>query len=207
MLYPIIYADPPWRYEYPPMGATNRSIEKHYQTMSIEEIKSMNIPSADNGVLFLWATAPKLKECIDVMIHWGYQYRTCMSWDKEVIGMGYWFRNQHELLLVGLKGKFSPPIPSQRISSVWREKRTKHSKKPDGIRQWIAECYPEVPKLELFARQKTSGWDVFGNEVEGSIRLPTLPAPDKGDSSAFQALSTPEVDPNLGNESTPALCG
>ena len=101
-----------------------------------------------------------------------------MSWDKEVIGMGYWFRNQHELLLVGLKGKFSPPVPAQRMSSVWREKRTKHSKKPDGIREWIGKCYPDVPKLELFARQRVAGWDVFGNEVEGSIRLPTKHAPE-----------------------------
>ena len=167
MKYQIIYADPPWRYEHPPIGASNRSIENHYPTMTIDEIKSLPIPADDNAVLFLWATAPKLKECIDVMLAWGFQYRTCMVWDKDIIGMGYWFRNQYELLLVGLRGKFSPPIPSDRPSSVWRERRTKHSKKPDGIRDWIGRCFPLATKLELFARQKTDGWDVFGNEVDG----------------------------------------
>ncbi|HEC66858.1 MAG TPA: adenine methyltransferase [bacterium] len=173
--YQIIYADPPWRYEHPPMGATNRSIENQYPTMSLPEIKDLiyTLPMefAENAVLFLWATAPKLAECLEVMKVWGFEYRTCLSWDKEIIGMGYWFRNQHELLLVGLRGKFSPPTPQNRFSSVWREKRTKHSKKPDGIRAWIQKCYPDIPKIELFARQKTEGWDVWGNEVKSDIEL------------------------------------
>lgn len=170
--YQIIYADPPWRYEYPPMGATNRSIENHYQTMSIDEIKALPIPRTETDcVCFMWATAPKLKECIDALESWGFQYRTCLSWDKEKMGMGYWFRNQHELLLVGLRGKFSPPVPSKRIRSVYREVRGKHSKKPDFIRNWIMECFPDIPKVELFARQKTEGWDVWGNEVESDIEL------------------------------------
>lgn len=78
--------------------------------MELEEIKTLSIPSADNAVLFLWATAPKLKEALEVMEAWGFEYRTNAVWDKEIIGMGYWFRGQHELLLVGVKGEFSPPF-------------------------------------------------------------------------------------------------
>ena len=168
MLYSIIYADPPWQYT---PAVKNRKIENHYPTMPLQDICDMKIPSSKNSVLFLWATASKLPDCLLVMKAWGFQYKSQLSWDKEIIGMGYWFRGQHELLLVGTKGKFSPPKQCDRISSVWREKRTRHSKKPDGIREWISSCYPDVPKLELFARQRVEGWDVYGNEVENSISL------------------------------------
>ena len=171
--YQIIYADPPWRYEHPPIGSKNRAIENHYPTMTIKNICELPIRNLydTNCALFLWATAPKLKECLDVMSAWGFQYRTCMVWDKEIIGMGYWFRNQHELLLVGKVGKLSPPEPSNRISSVFKQRRNKHSKKPDGIRDYITQNYINTPKIELFAREKTEGWDVWGNEVESDIEL------------------------------------
>lgn len=179
--YQIIYADPPWRYEHPPIGSKGRAIERHCATMSLEDIKLLEIPSEDNSVLFLWATAPKLKECLEVMNVWGYLYRTCAVWDKEMMGMGYWFRNQHEILLIGLKGKFSPPIPQMRERSVYREKRTKHSKKPNYFRDLITKWYPNKTKLEMFAREDVNidlwgkntfdGWDVWGNEVESDIKI------------------------------------
>ena len=176
--YQIIYADPPWRYNFCKDNADK--IEKHYPTMSLEEICNLNVPSEDNSVLYLWATAPKLLEALKVMKSWGFKYKTHMIWDKEWIGMGYWFRGQHELLLVGVKGKFSPPKNKQRISSVFREKRTGHSKKPDKIRELINEWYPDKTKIELFARKPKgqlfedksfNGWDVWGNEVESDIKL------------------------------------
>jgi N6-adenosine-specific RNA methylase IME4 len=92
-----------------------------------------------------------------------------LAWDKEIIGLGYWFRNQHELLLVGSKGRFSSPQPTLRVSSVLRERRREHSQKPGVIRQWISEWYPTQAKLELFAREKTEGWDCWGNELESDI--------------------------------------
>lgn len=110
----MIYADPPWLYNHAPMGGNNRSIERHYPTMSVDAIKNLKVPSNKNSVLFLWATSPKLKEALDVMQCWGFEYKTNMVWDKKIIGMGYWFRGQHELLLVGVKGKFSPPTPHAR---------------------------------------------------------------------------------------------
>lgn len=167
--YQIIYADPPWRYNF--SKSNSREIENQYKTMSLEDIKGLDIPSENNSVLYLWATAPKLIEALEVMKSWGFEYKTQLAWDKEIIGMGYWFRGQHELLLVGVRGKFSPPEQGLRISSVYREKRGKHSVKPDRIREYISEWYPDKVKIELFARQKTDGWDVWGNEVESDIVL------------------------------------
>jgi len=134
--------------------------------MLLEEIKVLDIPSAENSVLFLWATAPKLKEALEVMEAWGFSYRTCAVWDKEKIGMGYWFRGQHELLLVGVKGNFSPPAEENRFPSVIREPRTEHSRKPEIVYNMLETMFPCARFLELFARATTvkigqSG----GNEV------------------------------------------
>ena len=167
--YQVIYADPPWRYDF--SKSNSRKIENQYPTMSIEEICNLKIPSDDNAVLYLWATAPKLIEALDVIKAWGFTYKTNAVWDKEKIGMGYWFRSQHELLLVATKGKFSPPDASLRISSVLKDKRTKHSKKPSQIRDYIASWYPDKDKVELFARETSVGWDVFGNEVSTTIKI------------------------------------
>lgn len=161
--YQIIYADPPWNYRH--CASNSRKIENQYPTMSLDDIKNLQIPTDDNAVLYLWATAPKLLEAMSVLVAWGFDYRTCSIWDKEIIGMGYWFRGQHELLLVGVKGRFSPPSQTMRISSVYKERRTRHSKKPDAIRDFISKWYPDKTKIELFAREEHAGWDVWGNEV------------------------------------------
>lgn len=167
--YQIIYADPPWRYDF--SKSDSREIENKYPTMSVEDICALSVPSDNNSILYLWATAPKLKEALKVMEAWGFEYKTHAIWDKEIIGMGYWFRGQHELLLVGVKGKMSPPEQYKRISSVWKERRKAHSEKPNGIREHIDNWYPHLAKIELFARYKPSGWDVWGNEVVSDIDL------------------------------------
>ena len=81
-LYPIIYCDPPWTYEH--SSSDSRKIENHYPTMTLEEI--CLLPVADiatpDSVLFLWTTSPKLAESMQVIDAWGYEYRTCMVWDK-----------------------------------------------------------------------------------------------------------------------------
>lgn len=161
--YNVIYADPPWRYDFSKDNADK--IENHYPTMTVEDICKLPIPSAENSVLYLWATAPKLIEALMVMKAWGYTYKTQAVWDKKSIGMGYWFRGQHEILLIGVKGKISPPCSKFRVSSVYSEKKTKHSKKPDFFRNLIGNIFPECSKIELFARQHADGWDCWGNEV------------------------------------------
>lgn len=165
--YQVVYADPPWRYRF---GFKDRAIEKHYNTLPLDKIKELKIPIENNCVLFLWATAPKLKDAMEVMGAWGFEYKTCAIWDKKIIGMGLWFRGQHELLLVGTKGKFSPPAESERISSVLREKRKEHSKKPDFVRYLIEKWFPDKNKIELFARNRVEGWDCFGNELSDTIQ-------------------------------------
>lgn len=167
--YQVIYADPPWKYDF--SKSNSREIENQYQTMTVKEICDLAIPSDKNSVLYLWATAPKLKEALKVMESWGFEYKTHAIWDKELTGMGYWFRGQHELLLVGVKGKFSPPEPSHRFSSVYKERRGKHSKKPVWLKNEIFAFTRNLEHLELFAREKTEGWDVWGNEVESDIEI------------------------------------
>ena len=169
--YQIILADPPWRYDF--SRSDSREIENKYPTMSIDEICAIKVQSDENAVLYLWATAPKLREALRVMESWNFEYKTHAIWDKEIIGMGYWFRGQHELLLVGTKGHVSPPPQAERISSVYKERRTKHSKKPLAIRDIITNSFPaDWKRLEMFAREKTSpSWDVWGNEVENDITL------------------------------------
>jgi len=161
--YSVILCDVPWSYEF--SKDNSDSIDYHYPTMTLQEIKDLKIPSADNAVIFFWATAPKLKEALEVLGAWGFEYKTCAVWDKEWIGMGYWFRGQHELLLVGVKGSFSPPPEECRFSSVIREKRREHSRKPDKVYEMIETMFPQEKKLELFARNKRPGWMVWGNEV------------------------------------------
>lgn len=170
--YQVIYADPPWRYSF--SKSDSRKIENQYPTMDVEDICKMQIPSDDNAVLYLWGTAPKLVEALQVMKAWGFTYKSHAIWNKEKIGMGYWFRGQHELLLVGVKGKFSPPKSEQRIGSVITEKRGIHSKKPDRIRDYIKKWYSDKNCLEIFARNRTKGWDVFGNEVVSDVEIETL---------------------------------
>jgi N6-adenosine-specific RNA methylase IME4 len=164
--YPVILADPPWEYEFSKDDAD--AIENHYPTMSVEALCDLNVEdlTTEDAVLFLWATNPKLEEALEVITAWGFNYRTNACWDKEWIGPGYYFRSRHELLLVATKGALPVPRPQARPDSVIREKRTKHSKKPDQIYDLIESMYPELPKVELFARQARSGWSRWGNEVE-----------------------------------------
>jgi len=166
--YPVIYADPPWRYENAPMGGDNRAIENHYPTMTLEEICALPVGAlaADDAVLFLWATAPKLSECMTVIEAWGFTYRTCMVWVKEQIGMGYWARSQHELLLIAKKGEIPPPPPSARPSSVLMAPRDKHSAKPHEYYELIEAMCPGLPKIELFCRSPQPGWAVWGNQSQ-----------------------------------------
>lgn len=179
--YNIIYADPPWSYKdkrdkHPRMcgGATS-----HYNTMSLEQIKALPIKdlAADNCMLFLWVTFPNLQEGLDVIKAWGFTYKTLgFSWiktnknnGKPFFGIGYYTKSNCEVCLIGVKGK--PIKVSNSVSSVVISPRQEHSKKPDEIRDKIIELCGDVPRIELFARQKTEGWDVWGNEVESDINL------------------------------------
>ena len=162
-LFNIIYADPPWQYEHE--ISDSRKIENQYPTMKLEQIAALKIPAAKNSILFLWSTNPKLKEALWIMEKWGFDYRTNLVWAKDKIGMGYYFRSQHELLLVGKKGNYPMPESANRPSSLVTFPRLKHSKKPEIIYSIIEGMYPEAKKIELFHRgEKRNGWESWGNE-------------------------------------------
>jgi|ETNvirenome_6_85_1030632.scaffolds.fasta_scaffold18740_3 N6-adenosine-specific RNA methylase IME4 len=163
--YPVIYADPPWRYEGAAPGS--RAIENHYPTMTLEDICALPVPNIvpDDAVLFMWATSPMLAVSFDVLSAWGFTYRTCMVWVKNMWGMGSYARQQHEILLIAKRGALPTPEPSNRPSSVVEAPRLEHSAKPEVFYELIEQMYPGVPKVELFARQQRDGWAVFGNQA------------------------------------------
>jgi len=164
--YPVVYADPPWRYEH--SRTDNRQIENHYPTLLLTEICDLPISqlAADTAVLFLWTTSPKLAESMEVIPAWGFTYRTCIVWDKERVGMGYYARQQHELLLIAARGNLPVPEPANRPASVVRLRRdNEHSSKPLEFYDLIERMYPEYKKVELFARHKREGWVAWGNQV------------------------------------------
>lgn len=159
----IVLADPPWRYDFSETEC--REIENNYPTATIEDICSHAPKTTPDSILFLWATAPKLREAMQVVDAWGFTYRTHAVWDKCKIGMGYWFRGQHELLIVATKGKASPPIAENRVSSIFKESRTEHSKKPNCVYEWIESAFVSYKKLEMYARSNRPGWKSWGAEA------------------------------------------
>ncbi len=130
-LYGVIYADPPWSYDN---RCSQGGVHDEYPTMTDAEICALPVPAAKNSVLYLWATAPRLPAGLQVIEAWGYRFKSCAVWDKERLGIGYWFRGQHELLLVGTRGNVRPPATELRISSVIRCRSGLHSRKPDYVR-------------------------------------------------------------------------
>jgi N6-adenosine-specific RNA methylase IME4 len=163
--YPIIYADPPWQYDRP--FSVSREIENHYPTLSIEEICELPVASlaTPDAMLFLWAPSPLLLKGMRVIEQWGFEYLTCAVWVKDKIGMGTYFRQQHELLLLAKRGTTITPDPSKLSSSVLSAPRRSHSEKPAEGYELIERMYPELPKIELFARGGRAGRDVWGNQA------------------------------------------
>jgi N6-adenosine-specific RNA methylase IME4 len=165
--FPVILADPPWRYEHTGVAGPTRRIENHYPTMSLEEICALEVPAADDCVLFLWVTPPKVAEGIRVLDAWGFNFRTSMVWVKDKIGMGYYVRQQHEWLMIAKRGNIPLPDPEDRPSSVIQAPRGAHSEKPEEIHKIIERMYPFLERCELFARKPRDGWASWGNEIGG----------------------------------------
>jgi len=169
-LYGVILADPEWRFDvWSRETGMDRVADNHYVTSPLAEIMRRDVPSiaADDCVLFLWATVPMLAAALRVMEAWGFAYKTHLVWDKVHIGTGYWFRNQHELLLVGTQGKVPAPAMGDQFASLLRSPRGKHSAKPDRVLEMIEAYFPNLPKIELNRRGPARpGWDAWGNEVQ-----------------------------------------
>ena len=168
--YNIIYADPPWSYQGKMM---NSSVTDHYSVMTIDDICKLPVKDiSDNKcILFMWVTLPKLNEFMKVIKSWGFEYKsTAFVWCKKnkisnsfFLGLGRWTRANPEICVLATKGK------PKRLSNSVRQLQVfpieQHSKKPDQFKNLILELVGDLPRIELFARQTTPGWDVWGNQV------------------------------------------
>jgi N6-adenosine-specific RNA methylase IME4 len=167
--YGVIYADPEWRFEvYSRETGMDLTADNHYPTSPTEKIcnRSVSDIAADDCVLFLWATVPMLPQALKVMETWGFAYKSHCTWTKDRIGTGYWFRNKHELLLVGTKGNVPAPAPGTQWPSAIGAPRGRHSEKPEKFYELIEGYFPNLPKIELNARRSRAGWDAWGYEAQ-----------------------------------------
>jgi len=160
----IIYADPPWKYQF--SQANSRSINAHYPPMELNQICELNLPAANDCVLFLWATSPKLVDALKVIKAWGFEYKTSFVWVKDKIGMGYYCRGRHEFLLIATKGTPGIPTTENRFDSVIEYPRKGHSEKPKLVYNLIEKMYPNSQYLELFAINKREGWAGWGLDYD-----------------------------------------
>jgi len=168
--YQIIYADPAWQYDdemKPPRGSAY-----HYDIMHNEELEKLPVQNLadENCILFLWCTYPKLNVVFDLIKAWGFTYKTvAFTWIKTnknsnsyFIGMGRWTRSNPELCLLCTKGK--PKRISNKVRQLVVSPVGEHSKKPNEVRNRIIQLVGDLPRIELFARTKVHGWDVWGND-------------------------------------------
>jgi len=146
----------------------------HYNTMKIDDLKRMKVRDIceKDCLLFMWSSSPHLEVAIDLMKAWGFEYKTiAFVWDKQKPNPGYYTMSTVEICIVGKKGNIPTPRGIRNARQFLSEKRTQHSKKPDEIRNRITQMFPTQKKLEMFARNATEGWAVFGNEVENTITI------------------------------------
>lgn len=162
-LFDVIAIDPPWNYgtEY---NASGRRVANPYPEMTQEELKAIEIPAADNCVMFLWTTHKFIWDAKELLDAWGFEYRSMLVWDKQKIGMGNLIRMQCEFCLVGIKGK---PVfkDNHSVRDLISEPRREHSRKPDAFYQLVNDlCVGR--KLDFFSREPREGWCSYGNDTE-----------------------------------------
>jgi len=180
--YNVIYADPPWRFGSKAYQDSNRKMlvldETQYNTLSIDDLKMLNIKNIANKdcICFMWVTDSHLKEGIEVLESWGFKYKTIgFNWIKKYksgsfcVNFAPWTLKSWEVCLIGTKGTMGKYKVVNNIQGLVIEERTKHSKKPIEVKKRIEQLFGNIPKIELFAREKSYGWDVWGNEVESDI--------------------------------------
>jgi len=171
--YGVIYADPPWQFKTRSEKGKDKSPEKHYPVLSLADIISLpvsNIAKPDS-VLLMWVCDPMLDQALQVIDAWGFKYKTVgFTWVKKnkkadswFWGMGYWTRANAEICIIATRGK--PKRISAGVHQIVDDRIMEHSRKPDTVRKRIVELVGDLPRIELFAREKPDGWDVWGNEV------------------------------------------
>jgi len=176
--YSVIYADPPWDYKGQTQitkgGASSGGALSHYGTMTLDKLKKLDVKSLceKDCILFMWSSSPHLDQAIELMKAWGFQWATvAFVWDKQKVNPGFYTMSQVELCLVGKRGKIPRPRGSRNVRQFLSEMRGNHSAKPAEIRNRIELMFPEQTKLEMFARNTSSGWDCWGNEVDSTAAI------------------------------------
>lgn len=170
--YGTVLADPPWLERGG--GQIVRGAQRHYPLMSTEAIAGLPVRvwAAPDAHLYLWVTNNFLPEGLHVMVAWGFRYVTTVTWLKDRVGLGQYFRGKTEHCLFGVRGQVPYRLrpDGKRAQGVtgFRAARQEHSRKPDELRL-MAETVSPGPYLELFARRAMPGWDVWGNEAEGTL--------------------------------------
>jgi len=187
MKYDIIYADPPW--EYKESGSIKNSrwmAKQHYQTMNLDDICKLPIKDikTDQAICFMWATFPRIKEALQVMESWWFIYKTvAFTWVKKnkKSWTNFWWmwaytRANAEICLIWISKwtKATQIVKSHWVHSIIESPIEKHSKKPDIVRDKIVELLWDLPRIELFAREKIEWWESWGNEVDSNIYLDNL---------------------------------
>jgi len=172
--YNILLIDPPWSYK-DKANSGERGVQYKYPTMSDKELLLLPINeiAANDSLLFLWATFPRLEFAIQLMKAWGFEYKTVgFLWCKKnkksdswFWGMGNWSRANAEICLMGVKGK--PKRKSPKVHQLVTARIGEHSAKPPEVRDRIVELCGDLPRIEIFARERTPGWDVIGNAIDG----------------------------------------
>lgn len=173
--YQIIYADPAWSFsDRMKQGTRQVDLKKYYTPMNIKTIKKLPIAKIANKdcVLFLWTTDAHLEKALEVINAWGFKYKTIgFIWNKkeksgkQVCFYGKWTCKGSEICLLASKGKANSLIKNHKIRQLVEAERQKHSVKPDEVRNRIVQLMGDLPRIELFAREKIEGWDAWGDEI------------------------------------------
>ena len=161
-LFDVIVMDPPWAYGTG-YDADGRRCANPYPEMTQEQLKAIDLPAAENCVLFLWTTHKFIWDAKALLDKWGFEYRNMLVWDKQMMGMGNLFRMRCEFCLVGIKGK---PVfrDVHNLEDIIEEKRREHSRKPEAFYEMVNTlCVGR--KLDYFSRSQREGWEVFGNDT------------------------------------------
>lgn len=163
VIYRTIVADPPWPSMHQRATYHRGKPERHYPTMTVEDIAGLDVPAAEDAHLWLWGVNRLMEDAYRVVRAWGFTPMSLLTWCKGGPGMGYYLRSNTEHCIFATRGK--PIVPNSAAMSTWYPwPRGEHSVKPDAFYELVEQVSPD-PRLELFARRRRFGWDVWGDEA------------------------------------------
>lgn len=168
----VICADPPWQFGDKLHGEYERGAEHHYKVLSLEDIQAFPLPPlAADATLFLWRVSSMQEEALSVMRAWRFMLKCELVWLKRTVngnrhfGMGRTVRAEHEICLIGTRGK--PLTLDHSVRSTFEAQIGEHSEKPKEFFT-LVEQLRAGPYVELFARRRRDGWVCLGDQLANS---------------------------------------